>query len=449
MPANPTVTIERATPSEKSGSGLLWLIRLGVWGSCLAAIGFGGPLVKLLGGAALVGSIVGDLDGFFRHVLRFASVWFAIFASIAFAADINTLIGGNIAQMSILGVTPGHVVAFLVTMVASTILIAFFNSYFTTRPALSAWNHFLGLCLGMGEGAVMVVVMYWTLGAALPAMQFLSNQVAGQSALNERFGLPVVLRAYAYLQNDPAAKYLNDHNLIKEVPHVQTANRVIAVLDDPEAIELLTQSGKLQDVYSDPAIQAAFEPYLKDQKLREMAQQRDFAGMLASPQLTGLLTDETVLEALNAHVATMQQALVESENPALVAQGEALDPAELERLQQAAETLVGTLRREFEQAKNGADVDPDALAARLESRANQLLDQAGVTLEEVQPQLAQNLRTELEGEFGRVRSQLKSGGEVDSAAIEQAMQKAEADARARAEQLLAEAQARAAAKSDR
>lgn len=352
-------------PRVHPAAKLLWTIRLVVWIGLALLIVAGGPLVSAMALAAFLTALVADFDGFWRHVVRVASLPVAAWLGKVLEPTVANQLPASIARDGPFGLTP----AWLLGAVGVLLLINLVITLVPRRKGAS-WSRTLNkLCaisFGMTEGVASVVVLFWALTAFESPLR-LVDQTLQKTPLASASPVPRLMQLQARLHEDPLARALDQRNMILEIPIVGVTRDLSDIAQDPAAVQALSTSPDLRALGELPVAQDLLAKIEAEPALARALHRRDIEGLLLSPSALRLLEGQELLRIAKENLPDVRAALRKTGNARLGRMAETLDEAELNRLRRTAIRLTREVQRvgsvnELKEALRKQDVN---VAARL------------------------------------------------------------------------------------
>ncbi|MBN2445881.1 MAG: CvpA family protein [Phycisphaerae bacterium] len=332
-----------AAPPVHPATKLLWAARLLLYGALMAVVVLGGPLVSLMGICAVVLALLTDLDGLTRHIIRTVTLIAAVVAGSVAGPAADRLLVPLGATWSVYGIGTGSLCVGGVVMIVGMVISLVLGRVIRRRPWLRMFNSTGGAMLGAVEGGLMVAATYWTLAMfSEPLGNMLSEMPQMQSA--QFSPVAQMSRVLAYFDRDPAADWMRQHNLVADVPIMETARTVTDIATDRAAVTELTNSAELRSLLSHGELASITAELQQDEKLRDACARRDVRSILACASTSQLFDDPRVMKFAKEHLPELKSALQDMDCGKLSAAGERLDEAELNRLRWAAKAIVGQVQ---------------------------------------------------------------------------------------------------------
>lgn len=153
-----------------------------------------------------------------------------------------------------------------------------------------------------------------------------------------------VLAWHATLQADPTARWLEEHNVIEQLPQVAGVQRITTLLNDEAALTAISQSPELRRLVKLPEIQALARPLADDEQLRDAVERDDLAAVINHPEVRRLMDDPQAHALIEAYLPDLRQALRRTGNDRLIAEADQLTTADVEQLREAALRIAEAAR---------------------------------------------------------------------------------------------------------
>lgn len=291
----------------------VWVYRLLLFGGLAAVMVKGDTLARALAIAAFALGVMGDRDGFARHMVRMVGFALAFLLAPALGP-----IAGQAAASALGSSTPyasgfGVAGVGLITVILVGWMGASIGRALRSRGgAFGAADRMLGATLGAAEGALAVAAFCWGLSLM---REPLTDGVARAQVENPPALVRGVTSALNLLDTTPTGRALTAHNPLRDVTFVNDTARALAALSDPQASAALAESPEWNNFCAAPAIQRHLEAFREDPDLRQAAETRDLGVLLRSRAVREMAADPQVLSALTEHWDSLQRMLRQAGGP--------------------------------------------------------------------------------------------------------------------------------------
>jgi hypothetical protein len=319
-------------------------VRLLVWGGLAVAVLAGGPLVSAMALSAFLAALVADYDGFGRHVVRIGSLplaaWLTRFAEPQLLSALPPAFGNETA----FGLTPAWCVSFALLVLGLNLLVTVWPRRRGPRGWGYAVNHLAGIGLGVTWGAAGVVALFWGLSAFESPLR-LVDQALQKTPIQRLSPIPHLTKLRVRLSEDPAAAWLEQRNVLNDVPEVATVRELADLAQDPIAMEALARSPELRQLGELPDAREVLARLERHPQVKRALARRDVEALLLSPAAADLLDDPELLKLAEGQLPAVRRALKQTSNARLAAWAEKLDADEIRRLQRVASRVFREVQR--------------------------------------------------------------------------------------------------------
>jgi len=329
-------------PDPLAGTAaFLWSFRLCIYGLLVAAFVYGGPIVRVGAAGAALFALTGDRAGALRQLVNLAGLPITL----TIAANWGPALGDELLRHVSMApplarwLAGAGVVA--LGLLITSVLGRLVTRYTRERRYLYVLNRTGGALLGVTEGAMLAAALCWTSALFGPALSLYAQNLADKA--------PVLARIFAYLDDggawlrtDPTSTWLLDHNVLAEVPMLQTTAAVAEVTGDTATFWALVDSRAMKDLLAEPAVRRHLDAIRNDPALKAAVASRDVSAILRSPHFDAALADDELGRVVARHWPALQAQLsvaqVQKARQAAAAL-DSLNSARLERAYRRAQEL--------------------------------------------------------------------------------------------------------------
>lgn len=296
-PIVPPVPVQRT--SNRSVSAVLWVFRLALCAAAGWAFYSGGTVQRCIATVVLLLGLLGERMGAVRQILHLVALPVAVFVGFMAGWPLGVSLGPALGLTTPLAGTFGALMLGVVTIGMSSLVAGGLS-----RAAARHWfthilNHIGGGVVGVAEGGLLALTACWLLAIFGPSLARQAQAVQTQQPRLAEV-LTQVGRAHAALAHDPAARWAEQHNVLRRVQPVMTAAALSEVAAEPTLFYELVR-GDLSELATLPHLQGYIERFRSDQALQQAVQKRDIEAILGNAQIHAALRDEALCKEILAH----------------------------------------------------------------------------------------------------------------------------------------------------
>lgn len=298
-----------AAKNPRQTSGFVVAAQIVLYGLLALAFGLGSPVIRVGAGCALLLALLGNWHGGVQHLLCSLGLLLAIWLAPCLGAPLGeaTAAEGNLP--------PAVAQALAMLFVAITVAGVFsmlgrrLTRSLRRRPRLNAANRVSGALLGSAEGALVAVCGCWLLATFEAPLETLRLKLAAGPNPTHNWIARQLAGCQTALRNDPAGRWLAQHNPLAQVPAVQTAQLVADLVADPGRLLAAIEAGRLDRLAGLPEVRRHVEAFRSDPLMQEALRQGDLSAILTSPQLRAMAADRELHRTLLAQRDEIRRAL--------------------------------------------------------------------------------------------------------------------------------------------
>lgn len=301
--ATPSNLVVPAVRSPRDGrhfaSAILWVFRLALCATAGWALYAGGALQQAVATGVLLLGLLGERMGAVRQILHLVALPLAMFVGFVVGWPLGISLGPALGLMPPLAGTFGALMLAVVTIGVTSLVAGGLS-----RAAARYWlthvlNRVGGGVVGMTTGGLLVLTACWLLAIFGPSLARQAQAVQLQQPQLAAV-LTQVGRAHAALADDPAARWAEQHNVLRRVQPVMTAAALSEVAAEPTLFCELVR-GDLAELDALPHLQRYVERFQTDAALKRAVQQRDLEAILSNAHIHAALRDEELCKEILAH----------------------------------------------------------------------------------------------------------------------------------------------------
>lgn len=278
----------------------------------LIATYFAAPVGKLAAIAAAVLGVLGWSDGAIRHLAKL----FGLLLAAAAAPLAASMLGPYFAQQSGMSLPIATVAAggagFALALVAVLIVAQILTAALRGAGLLSCLNHISGGLLGAAEGALLVAVGVWLLGAFEPTLTRLAARAPQPSALRGDALIHRLKDVGATLRSDAAGAWLLARNPLPKLPVVRGVNGLLVAVSDPMAFQRVLDDPRILSLIDKLKHEASLLDVAEDAQVRGWVEQGDLGAFLNSPQFAALAGNGQLLSTIRGNWQEVMAALADA-----------------------------------------------------------------------------------------------------------------------------------------
>lgn len=344
-PATPSVAAPTAPPAQGAAvppelnplagtAGFIWTFRFCVYGGLLVALWLGGPVVRTGAVASMVFTLLADRAGALRHVLHLAALPLLLILSVTVGLPLGNWIATWLDMAAPVAVALGVLLVVVAGLTCTRCLGNQFTRYINKRRYAYVLNRVLGSLLGLGEGALLAVVLCWVFAVFGPALHLHILALAQRQ--------PALARQLAYfdrlrvaLRDDPLGRRLDEHNPLREMPVVMTVAALGELSAEPGLFWRIVKDGQLDELLEIPVVRAHYDRIKADEGARTAIEHRDLRALLMSNHFSLALNDRKLCSALAERWPDIRARVAQEDVELAHRFADTLDPEARARYQQA------------------------------------------------------------------------------------------------------------------
>ncbi len=322
-------------PDPLAGTaGFLWTFRLCLCGLLAVAFVYGGPVLRVGAVGAAVFALSGDRAGVLRQLVNLAGLPLSLALAALWAPALGDLLRQQVSMAPPLARWLAGAGIVAVGLLVTSLVGRLATRFTRERRYLYVLNRAGGALLGVCEGALLAAALCWTSALFGPAIALYAENLAPRAPLLAR-GFTYLDEGGTWLRSDPASHWLQEHNLLADVPMLQTTAAVAEVAGDTASFWQLVDSGAMRDLLAEPAVRRHVDAVRSDASVHAAVESRDLATLLRSPHLDAALADDELGRVVARHWPALQAQLSLAQIERARQAAASLDPLNAERLERA------------------------------------------------------------------------------------------------------------------
>lgn len=315
-------------------AGFIWTFRICVYGGLLVALWLGGPVVRTGAVASMVFTLLADRAGALRHVLHLASLPLLLLLSATVGLPLGNWIATWLDMAAPVAVALGVLLVVVAGLSCTRCLGNAVTKHINKRRYAYVFNRVVGSLLGLGEGALLAVVLCWVFAVFGPALHLHILALAQrQPALARQ--LACFDRLRVALRDDPLGQRLDEHNPLRNIPVVMTVAALGEVSAEPGLFWRIVKDGQLDELLAIPVVRAHYDRIKADEGARTAIEHRDLRALLMSNHFSRALNDRKLCSALAERWPNIRARIAQEDIELAHRFADTLDPAARARYQQA------------------------------------------------------------------------------------------------------------------
>lgn len=281
------------------------------------AIALGSPATKVLVPFLALAMLNGYRSGGLKVVAGLFGLGVGGLLALPVGQACEGLVGRACGLTGLTGRMAGIAVAGILLAIVAALLADFFvGRKLRRRPAVARYDKWLGSGLGLAQGALLALVVFWGILVLEPvAAARLATAADGAEPIEPDPAASRIVGLVQLARESFAGRIADASNPLAEARFVTLPRKGLAMLNDPVALEAFHNHPAVQRVSERPVVKEVVEALAADPQINEMLQsdqglsQRDLLVILGNPKLLKILDATNVLAELAPIADEIEEAL--------------------------------------------------------------------------------------------------------------------------------------------